>query len=210
MRYLLPDFNIYPVISQNFCRNGSAVQTLYELIEGGIKIVQLREKERPKKHVFDLAEQFRKITAKAGVTLIINDYLDIALDIKADGVHLGQRDFPCHAARKVAPDMIIGVSTHNLDQALRAEQNGASYINIGPIFPTRTKITGIDPLGPNIISTIAAKIKIPFTVMGGIKKHHIPQLLEAGAKQIAMVTELTQAEDIPGKVRELQAMFNER
>ncbi|MFC1478081.1 thiamine phosphate synthase [Candidatus Margulisiibacteriota bacterium] len=207
---MLPDFNIYPVITERFCRNGSAVKTLQELIKGGIKIVQLREKELPQKSIYEMAQQFRDITAESGVTLIINDYIDIALDIKADGVHLGQRDFPCHIVRKIAPDLIIGVSTHNFDEALKAEQNGASYINIGPVFPTQTKTTGINPLGIETVSDIAAKIKIPYTVMGGIKKDNIPHLIEAGAKRIAMVTELTQAEDIPAKVRELQALFSKK
>ena len=125
--------------------------------------------------------------------MIINDYLDIALEIKADGVHLGQEDLPVETARKLAPKMIIGVSTHNLDEALAAERGGATYINIGPIFKTQTK--AMQPIGIEAIKTITPKIRIPFTVMGGINLDNINQVLKAGATKIAVVSAITASLD---------------
>ncbi|MFC1595844.1 thiamine phosphate synthase [Candidatus Margulisiibacteriota bacterium] len=202
-----PDFHIYPVITEKFCRNGSSIETLKELIAAGVKIVQLREKDKSKQDILNLAAIFRTLTSKASVTLIINDHIDIALEVGADGVHLGQDDNPGSTARRQAPGLIIGVSTHNLEEARKAERDGATYINIGPIFATQTKTVGIHPLGVDMIKTISENISIPFTVMGGIKENNIKQLVAAGASRIAMVTEITQARDIGKKFSELRQLF---
>ena len=100
--------------------------------------------------------------------LIINDHVDIALAVDADGVHLGQEDLPLAAARRIAPELLIGISTHSREEALKAQGEGADYVNIGPIFPTRTKEGVTRFLGPEAIPGIAAGLEIPFTVMGGI------------------------------------------
>lgn len=196
-----PDFSLYPVITEQFCRNGSAVQTLQECLSAGIQIVQLRCTTVPP---IQLAKKFRKLTTQYGATLIINNYLDLALAVKADGVHLGQDDLPCKIARRLAPELIIGVSTHNLEEAQKAQKEGATYINIGPLFSTQTKTLAMAPLGLDTLKEISAKISIPFTVMGGIKASHIPELVKLGAKRIAMVTEITMAEDIGTKIQELE------
>lgn len=202
-RTKIPEFDIYPVITERFCRNGSSVKTLKEVIKGGVKIVQLREKEKSKREIYKLALEFRKLTSDAGISLIINDHLDIALAVGADGVHLGQDDLPCKVARKLAPGFIIGVSTHSLKEALEAEKDGADYVNIGPIFPTTTK-TGQKALGVGVIKKVSDKLRVPFTVMGGIKQTNIKEVVLAGAKRIAMITEITMAEDIPLKIKELR------
>jgi thiamine-phosphate pyrophosphorylase len=156
--------------------------------------------------LYRLALSFREISATAGMLLIINDHLDIALAVGADGVHLGQDDLPLAAARRLAPDLLIGVSTHSLDEALEAEREGADYVNIGPIFPTTTK-AGVDRgLGPEAIGIIASRISVPFTVMGGIASANLDQVLARGARRIAMITAITQAPNITEAVR----VFRER
>ena len=189
---LFKKVDIYPVI-------GTA-PVLEAVIAGGAKIVQLREKNYADRDFFNLARQFREITERHRVLLIINDRIDIALGVGADGVHLGQKDLPAESARRLAPDLLIGVSTHNLEEALAAEKAGAAYINIGPIFSTPTKTA--KPLGVKAIREIAPKINLPFTVMGGIKHENVAAVLEAGARRIAVVTALTQAEDIEKATRE--------
>ena len=139
--------------------------------------------------------------------MIMNDHLDIALMCGADGVHLGQDDLPLAEAVKFAPDLIIGRSTHSREQALEAQSQGAAYINLGPIFPTQTKSTPVHPLGIEVIRETRGDLHIPFSVMGGIKLHHIPELVAHGAKTIAMVTEITQAENISSRVRELFSLM---
>ncbi|MDD5483136.1 MAG: thiamine phosphate synthase [Kiritimatiellae bacterium] len=185
---------LYLVTSQALSRGRPTERIVKEALAGGVRLIQLREKEMPFPRLFRLAEKIRAMTRAAGALLIINDRLDLALAVQADGVHLGQDDLPVCRARKIAPDLIIGASTHSLKEALAAQRAGASYVNIGPIFPTRTKKWDKPFLGIAKMKRIAAKIKIPFTVMGGIKAEHIPELLGTGAGPIALVTAVTAAE----------------
>jgi thiamine-phosphate pyrophosphorylase len=196
--------DIYPVTCERLSAGRSDLEVLDGVIQGGAAIIQLREKEYSKKDFYHLALKFREITARAGLLLIINDHLDVALAIEADGVHLGQDDLPVPAARKLAPELLIGASTHSMDEALQAQQDGADYINIGPIFPTKTKEGIVRFLGPEAIASISSKFKIPFTVMGGITDSNIDRVLAGGARRVAMVTGITQAPDIAGAVRSLR------
>ena len=197
--------DIYPVTCRKLSGGRSDLEVLEGVIQGGAGIIQLREKELSKKELYLLALQFREATTKAGVLLIINDHVDIALAVNADGVHLGQDDLPVPAARKLAPELLIGASTHSLQEALSAQAQGADYINIGPIFPTSTKEGVKDFLGPEAISAISSRIDIPFTVMGGIKESNIDQVLAHGARRVAMVTAITQAPNIAWAVSTLKA-----
>lgn len=194
---------LYLVTSQSLSRGRSTEQIVKAALAGGVRLVQLREKEMPLPKFIRLAEEIRAMTKKAKALLIINDRLDIALAVGADGVHLGQSDLPVAYARKIAPDLIIGASTHSLKEALAAQKAGASYINIGPLFPTRTKKWNKQFLGIQKMRQIASKIKIPFTVMGGIKAEHIPDLRRAGVQTIAVVTAITAAEDPRQAARQL-------
>jgi thiamine-phosphate pyrophosphorylase len=203
----LAEIDIYPVVTSEFTRDGDSAGTLRKIAAGGAKIVQLREKSVFKKELFKLALIYREITAERGMLLIINDHTDIALAVGADGVHLGLDDMPVHAARKIAPELIIGASSHNIQEALQAQSEGADYVNLGPVYPTQTKAVACGAVGEALIKEAAPLLKIPFTVMGGIKQRHIPGLLAIGARKIAMVTEITMAEDITAKVLELRALF---
>lgn len=186
---------LYLVTSQPLSAGRTTLEIVGAALAGGVTLIQLREKEMPLRAFVDLAREVRGVTAAAGALLIINDRLDVALAVGADGVHLGQDDLPIPAARRVAPDLIIGASTHSVDEARRAQTEGASYINIGPIFPTGTKVWDGAFLGLAGLRQVAAVATIPFTVMGGIKRDHIPALVAAGARTIALVTAVTQAED---------------
>jgi thiamine-phosphate pyrophosphorylase len=196
--------DLYPVTDQGLSLGRTDLEVLEGMIAGGARIVQLREKHIAKKDFYHLAQAFRQRMAKAGMLLIINDHLDIALACGADGVHLGQDDLPPAAAKEMAPELIIGVSTHNLEEALEAQEQGADYVNIGPIFATQTKELSMKPLGPEMIKEIAPQLKIPFTVMGGINRSNLLKVLQAGARKIAMVTAVTKADDIGQAVKELR------
>lgn len=196
--------DLYPVTDQGLSLGRTDLEVLEGLIAGGARIVQLREKHISKKDLYHLAQAFRQRTSQAGMLLIINDHLDIALACGADGVHLGQDDLPPAAAKELAPELIIGVSTHNLEEALEAQEQGADYVNIGPIFATQTKELSMKPLGSEAIEQIAPRLKIPFTVMGGINQNNIGQVLQAGARKIAVVTAVTKAGDIGLAVQELR------
>ena len=195
-RFLKTD--IYPVITPEFCKERSPIRILESCLKGGAKIVLLRDKKDPEKYAAD----FRKITNRYNALLIINDSLEIALKHNADGIHLGINDLPINEARRLAPELLIGASIHNLQEALSAQDNGASYINIGPIFLTKTKPGVKRFLGVEAIREISPHIKIPFTVMGGINKENILQVLDIGARHIAMVTAITEAEDVEKTAQE--------
>ena len=200
--------DIYPVISSEFCAGRSPTYVLEQIAAGGARIVQLREKNMNKRALGLLACEFRRICDRYGMLLIINDLVDIAIESSADGVHLGQGDLPLETARATAPALIFGISTHSREEALKAQSNGADYINIGPIFNTQTKALTMAALGIEAIREIAPLVHIPFTVMGGIKSRHIPELLSAGAHKIAMVTEITANENIAAKVTALKKMMH--
>ena len=203
-RQMFQQVDVYPVTCEELSGGRSNLEVLEAVIRGGAKIIQLREKEYQKKDLYHLALKFREMTARDGVLLIINDHVDIALAVDADGVHLGQEDLPVQVAKKLAPELLIGASTHSLEQALQAEKDGADYINIGPIFITKTKAGVESSLGPEAIARISPQIKVPFTVMGGINEENLELVLAKGARRVAMVTAITRAADIAAKVRSLR------
>ena len=200
---------IYPVITEKFCKNRDWLKILRAVLKGGAKAVQLREKEKSKKEILKMAEKYRAATYGYKAVLIINDHIDVAMAVNADGVHLGQDDMPCNYARKIAPSMIIGVSTHNRKEALKAQRDGADYINIGPVFPTKTKENVYKPLGIKGIKRVSKGLKIPFTVMGGINRKNIGEAAAAGAKRAALVTGITRAPDPEKEIKLLRRIMNE-
>jgi len=184
---------LYLVTSSIVSGGRSSSRIVAWALEGGTRLIQLREKDLADRAFCDLAHEVRGLTAQADALLIINDRLDIALAVGADGVHLGQKDFPVDQARQIAPDLIIGTSTHSVEEAHQAQALGASYINIGPLFPTRTKEWSEEFLGMQGLAAISSAVSIPFSVMGGIKQEHLPALIAAGAQTIAVVTAVTEA-----------------
>lgn len=197
--------DIYPVTCEKLSAGRSDLEVLEAVIRGGSRIIQLREKERGGGELYRLACKFREITEAAGVLLIVNDHLDIALAVGADGVHLGQDDLPIEVARKLAPDMLIGASSHSLEEAMAAQKAGADYVNIGPLFPTATKEVKTQILGPEAIAAIAPHLAIPFTVMGGINAANIDRVVAAGARRVAVVTAITQAKDMAAACADLRS-----
>jgi thiamine-phosphate pyrophosphorylase len=186
---------LYFVTSEILSKGRSTCEIVDSALSAGVKLIQLREKDKTKSDFYDLAVKVRKRTLDYGALLIINDYLDIALAVEADGVHLGQDDLPVDVAVRLAPEMIIGASTHDVQEAQIAESRGCSYLNIGPIYPTDTKNWQDEYLGLDGLDEIARTVSVPFTVMGGIKKHHIPELKKHGANIIALVTAVTAADN---------------
>jgi thiamine-phosphate pyrophosphorylase len=203
----LNDIDIYPVTCRELSEGRTNLEVLDAVMAGGAKIIQLREKHLDKKDIYLLAVEFRRRTLKHNVLLIINDHLDVAMAVGADGVHLGQDDLPVKAARDVDKNLIIGASSHSLTEALQAEKDGADYVNIGPVFPTKTKKDAGAFIGTDAIREIGPKLSVPFTTMGGITTDNIHQVLEAGARRIAMVTEITRAPDIAKQVQKIQSII---
>ena len=200
---------LYLVTSQSLSAGRSTEAIVAAALRGGVRLIQLREKELPLRDYVRLAENVRRMTREAGALLIINDRVDVALGVDADGVHLGQDDFPVGEARNLGPDLIIGASTHSPAEAHAAQAAGASYINIGPLFPTRTKAWSGAFLGWEGLRAVQAAAAIPFTVMGGIKREHIPGLVQSGVRTIALVTAVTAAPDPEQAARDLLTEIRE-
>lgn len=201
--------DLYPVITSEFCGGRDPLYVLRQVAEGGATLVQLREKHLCARDCFNLACRFREITSEFGMLLIIDDSVDIALAVDADGVHLGQEDLPLTAAKRIAPELLIGISTHNREEGVAAMKDGAGYVNVGPIFATGTKAVPYKTVGLDVLAELAPTMPIPFSIMGGIKASHIPGLVRMGVKRIAMITEITQAEDVRARTEMLRNLIKE-
>ncbi|MFO7607182.1 MAG: thiamine phosphate synthase [Desulfurivibrionaceae bacterium] len=199
MEFFVDRVSLYPVSCEKLGAGRTDLEWLDGVLAGGARIVQLRDKESDDRSLYEKALIFRRKTAEAGALFLVNNRLDIAMLADADGVHLGNSDIPVEAARRLVPEMIIGVSANTREQAASAQSRGASYFNIGPLFETKTKAGLTEFIGSGAIKSYAAASSLPFTVMGGIKFNHIDELTANGAKRIAVVTALTQAEDIAGE-----------
>ena len=204
---LLKEVTLYFVTCRDLSKGRENSEVVESALKGGVKIIQYREKNLTLKEMLKETRELRKLTDKYQALLIINDHLDLSLKCQADGIHLGQNDFPLIQAKKKAVDMIIGISCHNVKQARQAEKNGASYVNLGPVFSTQTKKTMTPPIGIDLIKWARDHLSLPFTVMGGINRSNIEKVLSAGAKKIAVVTALSEVLDIEAEAKYLINKF---
>ena len=164
----------------------SHVQIAQRAMDAGIRTIQLREKDLSKKIIFKEALRIRELTNRIKATFIINDYIDVALAVNADGIHLGQDDMPLKEARGImGKGKIIGISTHSLNQAIKAQEGGADYIGFGPMYCTTTKDAG-RPKGVRALRTVRKNIHIPIVAIGGITWENVNKVLDAGADAAAV------------------------
>ncbi|WP_310598989.1 thiamine phosphate synthase [Desulfobulbus sp.] len=199
---------VYGITAEKFSAGRTNIEVAREMIAGGIRLIQYREKRPAKSFAEMLAEcrAIRALTREAGVLFIINDYPDLALLVDADGVHVGQDDFPVPEVRRlIGPDKLIGLSTHEPAQAAAAVAAGADYIGVGPIFSTQTKEDVCAPVGLEYLDHVACTCPLPFVAIGGIKEHNLGQVMARGAATVCLVTEIVGAADIAATVRRLQA-----
>lgn len=188
------DFNLLLITDRAQTGGRSLVDAVGEALEGGVRAVQLREKDLSSRALYELAYELRKLTARHGARLIINDRVDIAQAVDADGVHLGGESIPLYRARKLLGDgKLIGVSCHNQVNAIMAQENGADYITFGPVFPTPSKARYGEPLGVDKLRDAADLLTIPVFALGGIKRGNLPQLLEADIACVAMISAILAA-----------------
>lgn len=202
LKQFVDEVGVYPVSCERLAAGRSDREWLDQVIAGGSRIVQLRDKDSTDRDLLAKARYFREKTREAGVLFFLNDRLDIALLADADGMHVGQKDLPPSEIRKLAPDILIGFSCNTEEQVrilgeeVRQGKNAVSYYNIGPLFETGTKEGLHHFLGAGGVGDFSRHCSLPFTVMGGIKLKHLDDLLRAGAKRIAVVTAISGAEDI--------------
>lgn len=177
---------IYFITDRTYC-DLPVVEMVSVVLRAGIRIIQYRDKDRTRRELYEEAARLRELTRSFNAVLIVNDHADIAAAVDADGLHLGQDDLPLKEARMVVGDMMIGISTHSLDQARTAETEGADYIGFGPIFQTTTKDAG-SPQGLDNLSLIKQNVSIPVVAIGGISLETAQSVFNAGADAIAVAT----------------------
>ncbi len=185
----------------------SHAEVCRELVNAGVKVIQLRDKSATFEELLEIGAEIRDITRSAGATLIVNDNPYLAREIDADGVHIGQNDFPPDIVREViGPDKIVGLSTHSKQQAIAATTWPIDYIGIGPIYPTTTKEVKCVPVGTSLIRWVRQHIPLPSVAIGGITSETIPDALAAGASNVAVISALMSAPDIAGRAAELKSL----
>lgn len=197
------------LITDPFLAKGLLNSIVALAIKGGVTIVQYRNKNATTKVMVEEAFQLRKITKAKNVSLIINDRVDVALAINADGVHLGQSDMPLVVARKLlGPKKIIGVSVKTIGQAKKAVEDGADYLGVGSVFRTQTKKDAGEPLGLQTLKKIIMAVKVPVIGIGGITKENAHEVIAAGAKGVAVVSAIMGKKNPEKEARELLQVIN--
>jgi len=191
---------LYGILDPEQTQGRATNVVLREMLEAGLTMLQLRVKSLAPGDFLALAKLARAETRTHNCTLIVNDRIDVALACDADGVHLGQEDLPLSAGRKLMGPRIVGISTHNLQQAQEAERNGADYIGFGPMFGTRTKATGYAARGIEMLDQIHSAVRLPVVAIGGITEENVQQVWHAGADSAAIISDILHADDIRSKV----------
>lgn len=183
------DFRLYLITARHQAPGGDLFAAVEGALAGGVRAVQLREKDIPPRDLLELARAMRKLTDRYGAKLIINDRADIALATGADGVHLGETGIPADAARRIlGGERFIGVSCHSRESALAAAKAGADFITFGPVYPTPSKAAYGAPVGLKLLAEAVSLLSIPVFALGGIKRENTPDTLAAGAAGIALIS----------------------
>jgi thiamine-phosphate pyrophosphorylase len=198
---------LYGIIDLGYVQPEAVPEVAQKLVRGGIDLLQLRAKNKPLELIRQLAEGMRQITQPANVPLIINDHPQLLREVNAEGCHVGQTDYPIAQARELAGrPVVVGKSTHSLEQALAAEVEGADYIGFGPIFPTPTK-PDAPAIGLSDLKKLRTKVKIPVFCIGGIKETNFTQVTDAGGERVCVVSDLLLAPDINARTRAIKAFL---
>lgn len=206
------DFKVYLITDRKIVMPHSSLLTaIRKALKGGVRAVQIREKDLSTRELLVLAYRLRDLTERYQAKLFINDRVDIALTVGANGVHLTQAGIPADAVRKVLKDkLLIGVSTHSLKEARDAEKAGADFITFGPVYRTPSKLRYGPPLGIEALREVCRKIRIPVFAIGGVKARRMGNLIDAGVHGVAMISEVLGASNVQGKAEEIVSMIENR
>jgi thiamine-phosphate pyrophosphorylase len=186
---------LYVILDREAARGRDLGWLLDEVIAGGGRMVQLRDKVSPLAALWPEARRLRARCREAGVTFLVNDRADLALALEADGLHVGQDDLPAPVARRLLrPGMALGVSTHDEAQAIQAAADGADYVAVGSIFPTASK-AGFQLVGPELVRKLGPRVRVPLVGIGGITDANVREVMEAGADGVAVISGVCSAAD---------------
>ncbi len=197
-----PLFRLYLITDRNQTGGRPLIDVVKEALDGGVKAVQLREKDLQIKELLRLAEEMRRITKEAGAMLFINGRIDVAITVEADGIHLGQSDLPVDVVRKIVGNrFMLGVSTHNLIEAKEAEAGSPNFITFGPVYETPAKLKYGKPVGIEALKRVKGGVLIPVYAIGGINSGNIETILASGVDGVALISTIIGAKE-PKKAAE--------
>jgi thiamine-phosphate pyrophosphorylase len=190
------DFDLYVITDRQQSAGRSLLTVVEAALRGGARAFQLREKDLPPRDLYPLALEMRQLTQAYGARLLINDRIDVALAVDADGVHLTTTSLPARVARQLlGPDRLLGVSTHNLAEAQVAAEGGSDFLVFGPVFFTPSKAPYGEPVGLDALRAVRAAVRLPILAIGGIKTANLDQVLAVGADGIAVISAVISADD---------------
>lgn len=200
------DLLLYAVTDRHWLNGRTLYSQVEEALKGGATFIQLREKELDEEHFLEEAKEIKELCRRYQVPFVINDNVEIALAVDADGVHVGQSDMEAGDVRaKLGPDKMIGVSAQTVEQAVMAEQNGADYLGVGAVFPTGSKADALE-VSHDTLKAICKAVKIPVIAIGGISKENILELSGSGICGIAVISAIFAKDDIEEATRELRGL----
>jgi thiamine-phosphate pyrophosphorylase len=208
-REQLKDVSLYLITDRTLCTARCPLYSAIETaLEAGVKAVQLREKDLSTRGLLDMAYWMKALTNEYGAQLFINDRVDVALSVEAGGVHLGRESIPVQAVRKIAgKTLMIGVSTHTIEEAIEAEKDGADFITLGPVYETPSKVNHGKPIGIETLRKAKSATTLPIFAVGGIKPGNVREIKEAGADGIALISAILTAQNIKNTTEDfLRAM----
>lgn len=199
------DFSLYLITDRRSLAAGQdLLATVRAALRGGVRAVQLREKDLSAAELYPLAQELRKLTREFSARLLINDRIDLALAVEADGVHLGNHSLPIAVARQLlGEERLIGVSTHHLDEVHSAAAAGADFVTFGPVYSTPSKLSYGPPLGLEPLAAVCAAASLPVFALGGVTVARLPELRAAGCRHVALIGAILQAVDPEAAAREL-------
>jgi thiamine-phosphate pyrophosphorylase len=198
---------LYVIIDPAVAPRRDELEIANAALDGGARLIQLRDKTREKGLQLPVAEALQALCRERGALFIVNDHVDLALAVGADGVHVGQKDLPVAVVRRLAPAMVIGCSTNNAEEARRAEADGADYVSVGRLFPTGSK-DDTRPATAETLRAVKAAVSLPVCAIGGINETNIDEVLAAGADMAAVIAAVTAAPDVRAAARRLAARFS--
>ena len=199
---------LYVIIDTQALKGRGELDVARQAIQGGARMIQFRDKLRPKGMLMPLARELKKVCAESGALFIVNDYIDLAIASDADGLHIGQEDLPTETARKMLPaDKILGCSSATLQEALKAEKEGADYIAVGCIYPTPSK-SPTRLAGLKTLRQVKSKISVPVVAIGGINEDNIAKVIGAGPDAVAVISAVLGAENVKEASQRLTEIIN--
>jgi thiamine-phosphate pyrophosphorylase len=203
------NWRLYGITDVNLSHGKTHVQVAEQLIAGGVDVIQFREKSADIDLQVETATRIKAIARAAVIPFIVNDVVEVALQSKADGFHVGQSDTPATEARQmIGREMMLGVSATNIDEAIRAEQEGADYIGFGPVYEARgTKPDTLAPIGLSALRDVVNKCRIPVIAIGGISHQNVVEVLRSGVAGVAVISALVAADDIAKSTREMKTII---